>query len=81
MARILAVAFAGFCALASWATLRLQPPMLLVAQGCAVVSILVLAGVRSRVGWRGAYSHPLGKVTVVLLIPAQLWPAYEYDES
>ena len=46
--------------------------MLIVAQGCVLVSVVALAGVRARVGWRGTYSHPGGKVTLILLVPAQL---------
>ncbi len=74
VARLLALGFAIFSTLASWLTLRhgWQLPMLLVAQGFTVVSILVLASVRARVGRVGAYSHPLGKTALVLLIPAQL---------
>ena len=72
VARLLALAFAALSALASWSSFRGVPLMLLAAQGCAILSIAVLAGVRARLGWRGTYAHPAAKVTLALLIPAQL---------
>jgi hypothetical protein len=72
VARLLALAFAALSALASWSSLRAVPLMLIAAQGCTILSIAVLAGVRARVGWRNTYSHPMAKVTLALLIPAQM---------
>ena len=72
VARLLALGFAALSALASWSSLRGMPLMLIAAQGCTILAIAVLAGVRARVGWRSTYAHPMAKVTLALLIPAQL---------
>lgn len=75
VARLLALAFAALSALASWSSLRGVPLMLIAAQTCTILSIAVLAGVRARVGWRSTYAHPMAKVTLALLVPAQLMTA------
>ena len=75
VARLLALAFGALSALASWASLRGVPLMLIAAQACTILSIAVLAGVRARVGWRSTYAHPMAKVTLALLVPAQLMTA------
>jgi hypothetical protein len=49
--------------------------MLIAAQVCTILSIAVLAGVRARVGWRSTYAHPMAKVALALLVPAQLMTA------
>jgi hypothetical protein len=72
VARLLALAFASLSALASWSSLRAVPLMLIAAQGCTILSIAVLAGVRARVGWRNTYAPAMTKVTLALLVPAQL---------
>lgn len=41
------------------------------AQAFAVLAILVLGSIRGRVGAKSAYAHPLGVITIVLLLPAQ----------
>ena len=71
VARLLAMAFA---ALSGWATCASVQDhmMLIVAQGCTVVSIGVMAGVRARVGWRSTYAPLSAKLTLALWIPAQL---------
>jgi hypothetical protein len=72
IARLLALAFAIFSSLAAWSSLRGIPAMLIVAQGCTIVSIAVMAGVRARVGWGSTYAPASAKFTLALLIPAQL---------
>jgi hypothetical protein len=75
MARLLALTFAALSSLASWSSLQ-TPTMLMVAQGCTIVSIAVMAGVRARVGWGGTYAPASAKFTLALLIPAQLATAF-----
>jgi hypothetical protein len=72
VARLLALALAALSALASWSSFRGESLMLIAAQGCTILSVAVLAGVRARAGWHGTYAHPAAKVTLVLLIPTQL---------
>jgi hypothetical protein len=75
VARLLALGFAALSTLASWSSLRGVPLMLIAAQVCTILSIAVLAGVRARIGWRSTYAHPMAKVTLALLVPAQLMTA------
>jgi hypothetical protein len=43
-----------------------------VAEVCAVSSILILGILRARIGWRATYKHALTLFTVIMLVPAQL---------
>ncbi len=72
VARIVALAFAVFSACPL--VFRSFEPYsaIILAEVCAAVSVAVLAGVRARVGWRGAYRHPLAILTALLLLPAVL---------
>jgi hypothetical protein len=72
VARLLAMAFAALSACPLLFRSMTWETMIALTGGCAALSIGVLAGVRARVGWRGTYSHPLTKITVVLLVPAFL---------
>jgi hypothetical protein len=72
VARIVALAFAVFSA-CPLVVRSFEPySAIILTELCAAASVAVLAGVRARVGWRGAYRHPLTILTALLLLPAIL---------
>jgi hypothetical protein len=71
VARLLAAILSVVSALFAYKTLTEYYMDAIAAQAFTILTILVLGSIRARVGAKGAYAHPLGVITILLLLPAQ----------
>jgi len=71
VSRLLATVFGVASALFAYNSLTEQLLGVIGAQALAMAAVLVLGSLRARVGAKSAYAHPLGVLTIILLLPAQ----------